>query len=343
MDLPKKAVTRNEVAQLAGVSPATVSYVVNNGPRPVAPATRQRVLQAIEQLGYQPNALARNLRLQRTSTLGLILPDTHNPYFAEVARGVEQIAFERGYTVMLCHSDYSLERELHYVHVLYAERAAGVIWFPATADSEPALRLADYGVPLVILDRVAPGTQAPCVLADNFRGGFLAAQHLLELGHTRIGCIARPLALHHSQERIRGFQAALRQAGLPPDDAPIVKGGYRLEDGRAAAFQLLELSPPPSAIFAYNDLMAIGALRAAHERGWHVPRELSIVGFDDIPQAAFTCPALTTVRQPKLDMGRRGAQLLLDLVEEQLSSAQAEVPLQVQLVIRESTAPANNK
>jgi len=331
--------TIRDVAERAEVSVATVSHVINET-RPVSDELRLRVLAAMQALDYQPNALARGLRRRRTSTLGLIIPDTNNPYFAEVARGIEQAAFERDYSVILCHSDYSPERELQYVDVLRAERAAGVIWIPATECCEAAERLVEYGMPLVILDRHAPDVQCPSVVADNFRGGYFATQHLIQLGHRRIGCIARPVGLSHSQERILGYQAALSDYGLPVDEILIAKGGFRLEDGRRVTFQLLDLVPPPTAIFAYNDIMAIGALRAAHERGLCVPDDFSIVGFDDIPQAAFTCPALTTVSQPKLDMGRRGAKLLLDLIDGTGPPVEGDVPLEVRLVVRESTGQA---
>ncbi len=330
-----KSVHRDEVARFAKVSPATVSYVINNGPRPVSSETRARVLDAIQKLGYQPNAVARNLRRQRTTTLGVILPDTQNPYFAEVTREIERVAFERGYTVVQCHSDYSLERELQFIDLLYAERAAGVIWIPTTDSSEPAARLATLKVPLVVLDRFVPDVQAPSVVADNYHGGYMAAQHLIDLGHTRIGYIGRPFDLSHSHERTRGYLAALRAQGLSADEKYIAKGGFRIEDGRLAALHLLNLNPRPTAIFAYNDFMAIGALRAAFECGLAVPRDISIIGFDDIPQAALTCPALTTISQPKVEMGRRGAELVLDLIEEK--PFPLIEPLAVKLIPREST------
>jgi len=332
----KKYLTRNDVAEVAGVSAATVSYVVNNGPRPVATETYQKVMGVIEELGYKPSAIARSLRLQRTSTLGLILPDTSNPYFAEVIRGVEQYAFDHGYTVILCHSDYSAEREIQYVKVMQAQRAAGVIWFPATADAAPALMLAESEIPTVVLDRTVSGVDFPSVLADNYKGACLATQYLIDLGHRDIGCIARPFDLQHSQERVKGFLETLGENGLSVEPPHIVKGGFRLEDGRVAAHQLLDQYPTTTAIFAYNDFMAIGAMRAAHERSLRVPEDLSIVGFDDIPLAQFTCPALTSVQQPKLEMGRKGAELLLGLIDEKPIAKSALTPLKVQLVVRES-------
>ena len=327
---------------MAGVSSATVSYVINNGPHTVSPDTRARVLDAVQKLGYRPNAVARNLRRQRTTTLGLILPDTQNPFFAEVARGIESVALENGYVVIQCHADFSPERELQFVETLYGERIAGVLWFPTADNAEPARRLAQYRVPLVAIDRLPHGIDVPSVVADNFRGAYLATQHLIELGHTRIGCIARPSDLSHSEQRLRGYLTALQEHGIRPDESLIVRSGYRPEAGRLAAQELFRRSPRPTAIFAYNDFMAIGALRAAYEQRLDVPGELAVVGFDNIPQAALTCPALTSVSQAKTELGRRAARLLIDLIEER-TPEQNQIVLDVELVVRESTLhPGSN-
>lgn len=334
------AVTSEDVAKIAGVSRATVSYVINGGPRPVSEETRQRVLEAIRQTGYQPNAVARNLRLQRTSTLGLIVPDTHNPYFSEVARGIEAIAFEHKYTVFLCHSGSELEREMQYVNMLHTQRVAGVIWIPGTADFTPYYKLKEYGIFTVIIDRQVPDEVVPAVMADNLQGGALATRHLIELGHRRIGYIRRPVELSHSRGRFEGYQTALRMSGIPFDEHLVVKGGFVLEDGRRAVNELLALPQPPTAIFAYNDIMAIGALRALFEAGLRVPQDFSLVGFDDIAQASFTCPALTTVHLPKFEMGQRGAKLLISLIEKQEPPAEILTPLGVHLIVRESSGAA---
>ncbi len=335
-----KKVTRDEVARLAGVSAATVSYVINDGPRPVSSATRRQVLQAVQELGYRPNAVARNLRRQRTTTLGLIIPDTSNPYFAKVARGVEQMASGRQYSVVLCHSNYEVERELHYVEVLAAEQAAGVLWIPASGDDRPAQRLAKYGVPLVVLDRRMRSIDAPSVIADNFGGANMAIRHLIDLGHSRIAFITRPSELSHSRDRERGYRSALIEHGMEVDEELIVRGGFRHEDGRGAATRLLKMMRAPTAIFAYNDIMAIGALRAAYDLGLQVPGDVSIVGFDDIPGAACTCPALTTVSQPKEEMGWRSAELLIGLLADDPPHQWDEAPFQVDLIVRDSTGPA---
>jgi LacI family transcriptional regulator len=335
-------VTRDDVARQAGVSPSTVSYVINNGPRSVSQATKDRVFQAIQELGYRPNAVARNLRRQRTSSLGLIIPDIINPYFAQVAQGIEAVAFERDFTVVFCHTKYSLEQELKYLDHLYEERAAGVLWVPATGDVAPAQRLLEYGLPTVVMDRVLDGIELPAVVADNYRGGYLATEHLLSLGHRRIGCIARPVRLSHSQERVAGYQAALEDAGVQPDERLVAAGGYRLENGYEAIQYLLNLDDPPTAVFTYNDIMAIGAIRALKERGLDVPHDFSVVGYDDIPDAAYTCPALTTVRQAKFDMGAKGIELLFKIMDGEDVNPKTEERVAVELVVRETTGPAPN-
>jgi LacI family transcriptional regulator len=338
--MESKRITRDDVARQAGVSSATVSYVINNAARPVSAETRKKVLQAIEELGYRPDGVARNLRRQRTSTLGLIVPDTFNPYFAEVAQGVEIVAFERGYVVILCHSNYDLDKEIQYVDVLSSERAAGVIWIPATSSFLPGEHLQAYHIPFVILDRVVGRENILSVVADNFYGGYLATQHLLSLGHQRICCITRPVGLDHSNARLRGYTTALTDHGYSLDECSLVVGGYRFEDGRQAALKILSTPERPTAIFAYNDLMAIGALRASRELGLRVPEDLSVVGFDDIPAAAFTFPPLTSVRQPKLAMGKRAVELLFAAINGENDPFQTQIKLEVELVVRASTGPA---
>jgi LacI family transcriptional regulator len=338
-------VTLRDVAQHAGVSSATVSYVINSGPRPVSSETRARVLQAIEQLGYQPNAVARSLRLNRTSILGLILPDTNNPYFTEVARGIEQVAFDNGYRVILLHSGYDEVHERQFVDLLQAERVAGVIWIPATPNPETYQKFVSNNLPTVVFDRNLPGANVPnlepaSVVTDNFHGGYLATEHLLQLGHRRIACIARPVEMSHSQGRLRGYQQALQDYGVPFEPGLICRGGFRLENGWQATLDLLDSDPRVTAIFAYNDMMAIGCLRALYERGIRVPQDFSVIGFDDIPQAAYTCPSLTTIYIDKTEMGRRGAQLLLAMIEEKKPEPELLLPMEVRLVKRESTAQA---
>lgn len=341
MSKGSKRVTRDDVARLAGVSSSTVSYVVNNGPRPVSKATKEKVLLAIKELDYRPDAVARNLRRQSTTTVGLIIPDTCNTYFAEVAEGIESVAYENDYMVVFCNSDYKVERELSYIDHLYSERAAGIIIIPATSSAESLDLLLKYKIPTVSLDRAIPGAAVPSIVANNFHGGYIATQHLISLGHTRIACISRPVDLSHAQERVNGYLAALRDAHIPYDPLLMARGGFRMENGKIAMSQLLDLDDPPTAVFCYNDMMAIGALRCAHERGLKVPQDLSIVGFDDIIESTYTYPALTTIHQDKFGMGRQGMTLLLDLIKGKIENKPMQLqPLELNLVLRESTGPA---
>ena len=245
--------------------------------------------------------------------------------------------------MFLCHSGSDVDSEIKYIDMLHAQRVAGIIWIPGTADFTPYQRISGYGIRTVIIDRLVSNDDVPAVTADNYHGGILATKHLIDLGHRRIGYISRPVDLSHSKGRFQGYQAALQQAGIAFDPNLVVKGGFVLEDGRQAVRQLLALDEPPTAISAYNDIMAIGALRALHENGLRVPDDFSLVGFDDIAQASFTCPALTTIYLPKYEMGQRGAELLIALIEKKKPDARVLRPLDVELVVRESTGPVKNQ
>jgi LacI family transcriptional regulator len=322
------------------VSVATVSYVINSGPRPVAKATRERVLRVIRQLDYGPSEIARSLRLQRTRTIGLILPDTANPFYAALAKGVEDTGFSLGYSVLLCHSDYDATRERAYAEVMITKQVDGVIYIQATPDVTAVRRLMQRGIPTVAVDREIPDVEIDCVVADNFEGSRAATEHLLQLGHRRIGCIVRASALSNATERIRGYQAAMRQAGLEANPDLLVSTGHGYEDGRKAMGQLLDVEPRPTAVVAYPDILAIGAIRAVLDAGLHVPADVSVVGFDDIPPSAFMHPALTTVVIPKWEMGQRATEVLMTRIQgEGVGQPPHRVILPTTLIVRESTAP----
>jgi LacI family transcriptional regulator len=294
-----------DVARRARVSASTVSHVVN-GTRFVSDDSRSRVERAIEALGYRPNGLARSLRRGRSHTLGLVVPDSANPFFAEVGREIEAAAFEAGFSVVLCNTENDRERERLYLNVLARNQVDGVL-LVAAGERSGFLRGA---LPLVALDREASGTGIDCVIADHRSGGQLATRHLAALGHRRIGHVAGPTRVSSSAARLAGYRDGLRQAGLPFDGALVRHGDFHPESGRAAARELLALTDPPTAIFAGNDLMAFGVLRAAAEAGRAVPRDLALVGYDDIELARYAVPALTTVAQPKREMAREALRLM---------------------------------
>ena len=325
-----------EVAEQAGVSVTTVSHVINNS-RPVNPETRTRVEQAMQVLGYQPNVLARSLRRGKTHTIGVILPDNANPYFAEVVRGIEDTSFSLGYSVMLCNSDNDLEKEHLYTNVLIEKQVDGIIFVAAGLSEENIKNLQKRGVPSVLVDRQVQGVEIDSVFADNQAGGFLAVNHLVDQGHTAIACITGPMGVLSSSERIVGYRQALEAAGIHPAPGWVVEGDFQVQSGYAGAEQLWKFDNTPSAIFACNDLMAIGAYRFAHEKQLRIPQDLSIIGFDDIRLAEFTNPPLSTIRQSKAKMGAQAADLLLGRIANGNQSFRQEI-IPVQLVERASTA-----
>ena len=334
--------TQEDVAREAGVSRATVSYVINNrtdGNVRISEETRCRVLEAIEELGYRPNVLARSLRQGQTHTIGMIVPDNTNPFFAEVARGVEDTSFEQGYSVILCNSDGDLDKELLYTNVLAEKRVDGILFVAAGMSTEHICALQERRMPVVVVDRDIPDVAVDSVMTANERGGWLATRHLIELGHRHIGCIAGPSDVTPSAERVTGYRQALRETGILVDEALIVKGDFQYESGYQAARQLLSMEDPPTAIFACNDLMAIGTVSAAVRLGRQVPADLSVVGFDDVPLASFANPALTTIVQPKYEIGVVAATMLLERMQDPDRPPHRKM-LDTELVVRQSTAPA---
>jgi len=328
--------TIRDVAERAGVSVTTVSHVINDT-RFVSEELRGRVLRAIEELNYQPSGVARSLRRKRTHTIGMIIPDNTNPFFAEVARGIEDASFELGYNVILCNSDGDLEKEMDYLGLLIEKRVDGLVFVSAGSNQATIEMLSTQEVPVVIVDRDISELAMDSVLTDNRRGGYQATHYLLTLGHRRIACITGPSQLTPSAERVTGYRNALEEAGVAVDDLLILAGDFQSQSGHEAMRSLLTLSSPPTAVFVCNDLMAIGALCAAHEAGLRVPQQLSIVGFDDIALASFTTPRLTTVAQPKYEMGLLAAEMLAERIKHKDLSPRRRF-LDVELIIRDSCA-----
>jgi len=327
-------VTLKDVANLAGVSTATVSRVLNNFPH-VADETRSKVLWAMEQLGYRPSRVARRLRVEATQILGLIIPNIANPFFPSVTRGIEDIAYANEHTLLLCNSDDDLAKESLYVDVLQAERVAGIIICPAdenTTSCEPLLR---NGVPVVAMDRRLCRFDVDTVLVDNVKGACQATSHLIRLGHGRIGLIGGPSSITTGRERQEGYEKALREHGIELDQSLIKIGNFKQDSGYQKTCELLEMDDPPTAIFAANNLMTLGALNAIHEKGLNIPPDVAIVGFDDMPWAPSLDPPLTTVAQPTYELGRRAADLLLKRIADK-DREPVEMILEPILIVRKS-------
>jgi len=331
--------TIREVAETAGVSYATVSHVINKT-RLVSPETRERVLAAMDALEYRPNALARSLRQGKTNTIGLVLPDSANPFFAEISRSIEDEAFKKGYSVFLCNTELDTQRELFYVDVLSKKQVDGIIFVAAGDQADSLDFLLRQNMPVVMIDRDLPNVEVDAVLTDHQLGGFLATHHLIELGHTCIACIAGPSTITPSAERMTGYQQALEQSGLSYNEHLIIRGDYHAQSGMEITHAILKMNPRPTAIFALNDLMALGALRAAAEAGYSIPRDLAVVGYDDLELARFTNPPLTTIAQPKKEIGAQAVNLLVDRMSH-WSRPPSRLVLAPQLIIRRSTKEAD--
>lgn len=336
--------TIKEVAEHAGVSVATVSRVVNNNGY-VSDELRQRVVEAMKLLDYKPSAVARSLRRQESLTIGLLVPGMHQPFFATLAYLIQKTLFASNYRTLMCSSEEDGENESAYVDMLVRQRVDGVIVAPTGYASEAISALLSKA-PVVLVDRDLPDIQVNRVLADNFQGGYDAASHLLKLGHKHIALIGGPSYSAAMQQRTRGVEQAFRDAGMELDPAMIFmsqSGLSEFETGFQPAMTLLRRSNRPTAIFALNDVGAVGVMHAASEVGLRLPEDLSVVGFDDVPLASYVIPALTTIRQPIHEMAAAAAKLLLDRIKSGTPEPYETVTLGMKLVKRGSTAPLKSK
>ena len=335
--------TIKDVARLAGVSTATVSHVIN-GTRYVSQELYTRVTEAMERLKYHPNRLAQSLRSGETKSIGLIVPDNSNPFFCEVARICEDVGFQNGYNVFLCNSDDSVEKESAYINMLIAKQIDGLILISSGSDSTALRELARLNIPVVITDRDSPRLAYDRVLVNNQRGGYQATRHLIELGHRRIACISGPEKMLTSQQRVNGYRRALKEAGIAAHPKYLLHGDFRFQSGEDAMQQLLLVDPRPTAVFACNDLMAIGALRALHRAGLQAPEQLSLIGFDNISFASVVVPALTSIAHPVKELAQTSMKLLLDHIKNSDHKRKARrVVLDPCLVERDSCAPLGVK
>jgi LacI family transcriptional regulator len=330
-----------DVAKRAGLSVSTVSHVINNT-RTVSDESRSRVMSAMEELGYRPNALARSLRRQKTNTLGMIVPDSANPFFAEVARAIEDASFAQNYSVILCNSEGDLNKQQAYTNVLIDNRVAGILFVAAGISTELVNDLEQRRVPLVVVDREVLGVEVDTVMTNHAQGGYLATQHLIDLGHRRIACIAGNSEVAPSAERLTSYRRSLEGNNLDYDEHLVVKGDFQYESGYEATKHLLALEAPPSAIFACNDLMAVGCISAARQLGLRVPHDLSIVGFDDVRLASFTNPPLTTISQPIVEIGVLATKMLLERMLD-IDGPPRFKRLDTVLRIRQSTAARSER
>ena len=327
--------TIRDVAREAGVSVATVSHVIN-GTRPVAPETAARVRRTMEALDYHPNAVAQSLRTRKTHAIGAVVSDITNPFFATLVRGAEDAAIEAGYSLIVCNSDESPEKEDRYVRLLRRRQLDGLLISPVGDGSGKAVQeLPQWKVPFVFIDRRAKGINADAVLSDNIGGAYQATKHLIERGHRRIGIILGIKGATTTEERLAGYQKALEEVGLPFSNELVTYGGYRVEGGRKMTEKLLSLPEPPTAIFSMNNLMTVGVLKVLAQRQIVIPHDMAVVSFDDLDLGELFQPPLTAVNQNPYEIGKIAMGILLSRFSGEDEREEIRVP--VELKIRGST------
>ncbi len=344
-----------DVAGRAGVSTATVSHVINET-RFVRDETRQRVLEAIEALNYYPSAIARGLATNSTQTVGLVISDIANPFFTAVARGVESEMNRHGYHTIFSNTDEDSPREEKYLQMLSGRRIDGLIIAPTGVPSKTLFQMAEASLPIILLDREAPGLNAPLISVDNEGGGYEATKYLIELGHQRIGVLTGMESISTQEDRVNGYRRAMDEANIPVDENLIVRANPRFYHNRPdliplsppefitnnqmtptayfALQSLLDLTDRPTALFVTNNQMTLGTLYALRERGLNCPNHISLISFDDHDWASLFSPPLTVVRQPTYELGQTAAKLLMTLIDDQTPPPRTILP--VEFVIRES-------
>lgn len=349
-----KTVTIRDVALLAETSPSTISNLLNGRLERMRPETVERIQGAIAQLGYRPSGVARQLKSGQAPIIGLIIPSVANPFWGAFAQYVEEAALACGYQVLLCNGDRDPDREERYADALWSHGVRGVIFGSSPLSLDHVLRLVDRGMYAVAFDRHTrngdPGA-IDSISVDNVRGARLAVDHLLALGHRRVGFLSGPLRTVSRLERLTGYRAALAEAGAEPEPALVWEGdsgrGFGdvegAEFGRRGARDLLGRPDPPTAIFANNDMYALGAYAGARDLGRRVPHDVSIVGFDDIAMAEIAEPPLTTVRQPLADMLESAVRLLVGRLDETHAEPPRHESVRPELVVRASTVPPSRR
>ncbi len=333
--------TITDVAKRAGVAPVTVSRVINNAPG-VNLATRERVQQAIAELGYVPNVVARSLRSKRTRTLAFVVPDVTNPFWTTVARGVEDAAQDQGYSVVLCNTDESASKQQRYIDLMVSQRVDGIIIAPADTDANRLATLRRHNIATVIIDRRIEGWEVDTVYSDSISGAYALTRHLLGLGHTRIAMFSGPEGAATADDRIAGYWLALTEANITPDARLIRRGGFNWEAGFELTNQVLDEGLAPTAIFAANNAIALGVIDAVGRRGLRIPRDIALVCFDDYPYVTGFFPFLTVIAQPAYEMGANAAQLLLSRLKSPVPLKPRRVVLPVRLIVRYSCGSKPN-
>jgi len=333
--------TIHDVARKAGVSSATVSHVINNS-RFVAPETRQRVMEAIEALRYRRDGVARSLRRAKTSTIGVIIADIANPFFADLVRGIEDRIYnhEEGFNLILCNTDESADKERLYLDVLQEKRIEGLIIVPTGENVAYLEELVRAGLPIVFADRFIDGLGADSVVVDSENGAFVATSHLIASGHRRIVALRAMIAATTVEKRIDGYRHALEHAGIAFDPALVISCRHSIEDAHQVGLRILDSDPRPTAVFSTNNYMMLGMVQAITDRGLRCPHDIAVVGFDDFAWAASFSPRLTALAQPAYALGCEAADILMKRISGAVIGTPVHKVLKGDLIVRESGGPS---
>ncbi|MGL5006665.1 MAG: HTH-type transcriptional repressor PurR [Plesiomonas sp.] len=328
--------TIKDVAKLAGVSTTTVSHVINKT-RFVAEETRTRVWAAVKELHYSPSAVARSLKVNHTKSIGMIVTTSDTPYFAEIVQSVEEHCYRKGYTLFLCNSQNNLEKQRAYLAMLAQKRVDGLLVMCSEYNAQLLELLENYStIPMVVMDWGLTDSNYTDRIQDNsFDGGYLATRYLIDRGHRDIGVITGQLSKTTTQTRYDGFIKAMQESGLPINDQWIAEGNFEPESGHMAMNTILSHKQHPTAVFCFNDTMAMGAICAAGEQNLRIPHDISIVGYDNIRDARFFSPPLTTIHQPKARLGAMAFDMLIDRIINKREGGQI-IELHPELVARNS-------
>ena len=330
-----KNITIKDVALAANVSIATVSRILN-GKDGVSLALTERVQSTVKKMKYQLNDVARSLKIKESRSIGLIIPDIENPFFPALVRGVQDAAQMHNYAVILCNTDGRAEEENKYLQLLFSKRVDGMVFTESLENKKNTALLASSGIPVVLLDRRVEGMFASAVVTDNRLGAFMATEHLIQLGKKEIAFLNGSLKLSSGAERLSGYRDALDKYGLEYNHRLVLNGAFTYDSGYEATVSLLHSGQKFDAIFASNDMIAIGAIECLNKHNIQVPEEVGVVGFDDIRMAAWYKPSLTTIRQPVYEMGRQAVHMLV----EQMSGVRKDYYEQIfmpELIVRESS------
>jgi len=329
-----KYITLKMVAEKAEVSVNTASRAINNKPD-ISKETKKRILQIAKELGYIRNAAAVALRTKKTGTIGAVIADNRNPFYAEVLNGIEEAAREKNYHIILANTQRDYKKEEEAINLLLAKRVDGLLITPVQDRDDDIKNLIDANIPFVIVGRDFENIEVDAVYNDEVKGGFLATEYLIKKGHKRIALINGFLHKSPAKGRLEGYKKALKKYGIPFDDALVTVGDIDVKDGYERTKQLLEKGLNFTAIFAYNDMMAFGAMQAIKEKGLRIPEDIGLVGYDDIPFSSLISPALTTIRLKKQELGAESVKLLLSRINGNRKKTK-KVMLGVELQIRES-------